>query len=194
MRFTFAQAVWRAAPVIFLSVFLPVAGLSQEAVGVAPEVATEAVTEAAPKVDAEIAPAVIPEVAPEAALESPAQADDEGGFWSLLFDKGGVVTWIIAMLSAIGLPIAAVKFAQFLRMEIWRPKHVEAAMMRYRNGDERGLADELEDIAHPAAPLLPMRLPKPIAVAQRRSRGIAREEASRARNIFAAFGFEYLGA
>ena len=69
--------------------------------------------EATPKVDAEIAPAAIPEVAPEAALESPAQADDEGGFWSLLFDKGGVVTWIIAMLSAIGLPIAAVKFGSF---------------------------------------------------------------------------------
>ena len=27
-------------------------------------------------------------------------------------------------------------------------------MMRYRNGDERGLAGELEDIAHSAAPLL----------------------------------------
>ena len=154
MRFTFAQAVRRAAPVIFLSVFLPVAGLSQEPVGAVPEVATEAVTEAAPEVDAKIAPAVIPEVAPEAALESPAQADGEGGFWSLLFDKGGVVTWIIAMLSAIGLPIAAVKFVQFLRMEIWRPKHVEAAMMRYRTGDARGLASELEDIAHPAAPLI----------------------------------------
>ena len=115
-----------------------------------------------------------------AASESAAQADDEGGFWSLLFDKGGVVTWIIAMLSAIGLPIAAVKFAQFLRMEIWRPKHVEAAMMRYRNGDERGLAVELEDIAHPAAPLLAY------AIAQTHRGGakgeageLLREEASR---------------
>ena len=114
------------------------------------------------------------------ATESAAQAGDEGGFWSLLFDKGGVVTWIIAMLSAIGLPIAAVKFAQFLRMEIWRPKHVEAAMMRYRNGDERGLAGELEDIAHPAAPLLAY------AIAQTHRGGakgeageLLREEASR---------------
>jgi biopolymer transport protein ExbB len=84
------------------------------------------------------------------------------------------------MLSAIGLPIAAVKFAQFLRMEIWRPKHVEAAMMRYRNGDERGLAGELEDIAHPAAPLLAY------AIAQTHRGGakgeageLLREEASR---------------
>ena len=174
MRFSFAQVVRRAAPVIFLLAFLPVVGFSQEAPDVAaeapPEVAAEVVTEAKPEVatavtpdvGAEITPDAPPEVSPEAALavtegaasESAAQADDEGGFWSLLFDKGGVVTWIIAMLSAIGLPIAAVKFAQFLRMEIWRPKHVEAAMMRYRNGDERGLAAELEEIAHPAAPLI----------------------------------------
>ncbi|MEC8133018.1 MAG: hypothetical protein VX099_04555, partial [Pseudomonadota bacterium] len=123
---------------LFLSVFLPVVGFSQEAPDVpveAPlEVAAEGATEVTQEVGAEITPEAPPEVSPEAALavtegaasESAAQADNEGGFWSLLFDKGGVVTWIIAMLSAIGLPIAAVKFAQFLRMEIWRPKHVEA--------------------------------------------------------------------
>ncbi|MED5565347.1 MAG: MotA/TolQ/ExbB proton channel family protein, partial [Pseudomonadota bacterium] len=105
---------------------------------------------------------------------------DEGGFWSLLFDKGGVVTWIIAMLSAIGLPIAAVKFAQFLRMEIWRPKHVEAAMMRYRNGDERGLASELEDIAHPAAPLLAYAIAETHRGGAKGEAGeLLREEASR---------------
>ena len=188
MRFTFAQAVRRAAPVIFLSVFLPVVGLSQEAPDAAaevpPEVTAEIATEVTPEVGADITLEAPPEAAlavtEERATESAAQAGDEGGFWSLLFDKGGVVTWIIAMLSAIGLPIAAVKFAQFLRMEIWRPKHVEAAMMRYRNGDERGLAGELEDIAHPAAPLLAY------AIAQTHRGGakgeageLLREEASR---------------
>ena len=98
------------------------------------------------------------------------------------------------MLSAIGLPIAAVKFAQFLRMEIWRPKHVEAAMMRYRNGDERGLAGELEDIAHPAAPLLPMRLPNHRGGAKAKPGNCSAKRHRAARNIFAAFGFEYLGA
>ena len=188
MRFTFAQAVRRAAPVIFLSVFLPVVGLSQEAPDAAaevpPEVTAEIATEVTPEVGADITLEAPPEAAlavtEERATESAAQAGDEGGFWSLLFDKGGVVTWIIAMLSAIGLPIAAVKFAQFLRMEIWRPKHVEAAMIRYRNGDERGLAGELEDIAHPAAPLLAY------AIAQTHRGGakgeageLLREEASR---------------
>lgn len=200
MRFSFAQVVRRAAPVIFLLAFLPVVGFSQEAPDVAaeapPEVAAEVVTEAKPEVatevtpdvGAEITPDAPPEVSPEAALavtegaasESAAQADDEGGFWSLLFDKGGVVTWIIAMLSAIGLPIAAVKFAQFLRMEIWRPKHVEAAMMRYRNGDERGLADELEDIAHPAAPLLAYAIAQTDRGGAKGEAGeLLREEASR---------------
>ena len=176
MRFTFAQAVRRAAPVIFLSVFLPVVGFSQEAPDVAEETPPEIVTERAPEakpgeaateIDAGVGAEITPEIAAgrlpktctdsyggDAASENAGEADDEGGFWSLLFDKGGVVTWIIAMLSAIGLPIAAVKFVQFLRMEIWRPTHVEAAMMRYRNGDERGLAAELEEIAHPAAPLI----------------------------------------
>ena len=120
MRLTFAHAVRRAAPVIFLSLILPVAALSQEAAEIATEVATEVAAET---------------VVEEAGAQTEdAQTEEEGGFWSLLFNKGGVVTWIIAMLSAIGLPIAAVKFVQFLRMEIWRPKHVEAAMMRYRAG------------------------------------------------------------
>ncbi|MEC7512140.1 MAG: hypothetical protein VX859_02285, partial [Pseudomonadota bacterium] len=95
---------------------MPAVGFSQEApdvpVEALPEVAAEVATEMTPEVDAEITPEAPPEVSPEAELavtegaapESAAQADDEGGFWSLLFDKGGVVTWIIAMLSAIGLP------------------------------------------------------------------------------------------
>ena len=165
MRLTFAHAVRRAAPVIFLSLILPVAALSQEAAEIATEVATEVAAET---------------VVEEAGAPEDAQIEDEGGFWSLLFNKGGVVTWIIAMLSAIGLPIAAVKFVQFLRMEIWRPKNVEAAMMRYRVGDLRGLSDDLEDIAHPAAPLIAF------AIAEARRGGskgeageLLREEASR---------------
>ena len=31
------------------------------------------------------------------------------GFWSLVFSKGGLVTWVIALLSAVGVPIAAIK-------------------------------------------------------------------------------------
>ena len=88
------------------------------------------------------------------AAEAAQDASSDGGFWSLLFEKGGAVTWIIALLSAVGLPIAAVKIFQFMRMQIWRPREIEAAMLRYRTGDVRGLAGELEDIAHPAAPLI----------------------------------------
>ena len=165
MRLTFAHAVRRAAPVIFLSLILPVAALSQEA----PEIATEVATKVA-------AETVVEEVgAPE-----DAQMEDEGDFWSLLFNKGGVVTWIIAMLSAIGLPIAAVKFVQFLRMEIWRPKHVEAAMMRYRAGDVRGLSGDLEDIAHPAAPLISFAIAEAHRGGSKGEAGeLLREEASR---------------
>ncbi|MED5324505.1 MAG: hypothetical protein VYB91_06795, partial [Pseudomonadota bacterium] len=72
MRFTFAQAARRAAPVIFLSVFLPVIGFSQEApdvpVEAPPEVAAEVATEMTPEVDAEITPEAPPEVSPEAEL------------------------------------------------------------------------------------------------------------------------------
>ena len=52
-------------------------------------------------------------------------------------------------------------------------------MMRYRNGDERGLAGELEDIAHPAAPLLAY------AIAQTH-RGGAKGEASCPRRVHRA--------
>jgi biopolymer transport protein ExbB len=166
MRLTFAHAVRRAAPVIFLSLILPVAALSQEAAEIATEVATEVAAE------------TVVEEARRATED--AQTEEEGGFWSLLFNKGGVVTWIIAMLSAIGLPIAAVKFVQFLRMEIWRPKHVEAAMMRYRAGDVRGLSGDLEDIAHPAAPLIAFAIAEAHRGGSKGEAGeLLREEASR---------------
>ncbi len=166
MRLTFAHAVRRAAPVIFLSLILPVAALSQEAAEIATEVATGVAAET---------------VVEEAGAQTEdAQTEEEGGFWSLLFNKGGVVTWIIAMLSAIGLPIAAVKFVQFLRMEIWRPKHVEAAMMRYRAGDVRGLSGDLEDIAHPAAPLIGFAIAEAHRGGSKGEAGeLLREEASR---------------
>ena len=166
MRLTFAHAVRRAAPVIFLSLILPVAALSQEAAEIATEVATEVAAET-----------VVEETG---AQTEDAQTEEEGGLWSLLFYKGGVVTWIIAMLSAIGLPIAAVKFVQFLRMEIWRPKHVEAAMMRYRAGDVRGLSGDLEDIAHPAAPLIAFAIAEAHRGGSKGEAGeLLREEASR---------------
>ena len=166
MRLTFAHAVRRAAPVIFLSLILPVAALGQEAAEIATEVATGVAAET---------------VVEEAGAQTEdAQTEEEGGFWSLLFNKGGVVTWIIAMLSAIGLPIAAVKLVQFLRMEIWRPKHVEAAMMRYRAGDVRGLSGDLEDIAHPAAPLIGFAIAEAHRGGSKGEAGeLLREEASR---------------
>jgi len=80
------------------------------------------------------------------------EATAEPGFWTLLFDKGGVVTWVIALLSAIGLPIAAVKLYQFYRMDIWRPKQVAEALSVYRNGE--AAAPTLSALAHPAAALL----------------------------------------
>lgn len=80
------------------------------------------------------------------------EATAEPGFWTLLFDKGGVVTWVIALLSAIGLPIAAVKLYQFYRMDIWRPKQVTEALSVYRNGE--AAAPTLSALAHPAAALL----------------------------------------
>ena len=166
MRLTFAHAVRRAAPVIFLSLILPVAALSQEAAEIATEVATKVAAET-----------VVEEAGPQT---EDTQTEEEGGFWSLLFNKGGVVTWIIAMLSAIGLPIAAVKLVKFLRMEIWRPKHVEAAMMRYRAGDVRGLSADLEDIAHPAAPLIAFAIAEAYRDGSKGEAGeLLREEASR---------------
>ena len=76
------------------------------------------------------------------------------GFWILLFTKGGVVTWAIALLSAIGLPIIVVKFYQFYRMDIWRPNGLLYALDDYRSGRIKGLAVQLQIMAHPAASLL----------------------------------------
>lgn len=86
-----------------------------------------------------------------------AQAQDAQsapGFWSLLFDKGGLVTWAIALLSAVGLPIAAVKIYQYVQMDIWRPQELEAAMQDYKTGQVQGLSARFEQLAHPAASLL----------------------------------------
>ncbi len=80
------------------------------------------------------------------------EAPAEPGFWTLLFDKGGVVTWVIALLSAIGLPIAGVKLYQFYCMDIWRPKHLTEALSTYRNGEVA--APTLSTLTHPAAALL----------------------------------------
>ena len=92
------------------------------------------------------------------ALVSPAAAQeasgDAPGFWTLLLTKGGVVTWIIALLSAVGLPIAIIKAYQFYKMDIHRPDAVIAAMEAYRAGRVEGLARQLDSEAHPAAPLI----------------------------------------
>ena len=76
------------------------------------------------------------------------------GFWSLLFSKGGLVTWAIALLSAVGLPIAAVKIYQFIQMDIWRPQELEEALSAYKAGRVKGLSGRFESLAHPAAALL----------------------------------------
>ncbi len=90
------------------------------------------------------------------AQTAPAAAPDEAGpgFWTLLFTKGGVVTWVIALLSAIGLPVAGVKAYQFYKMDIFRPADVQAAMSAYRSGKVQGLAKQLDGFIHPAAPLI----------------------------------------
>ncbi|MDB2380993.1 hypothetical protein N9W39_00180 [Alphaproteobacteria bacterium] len=59
------------------------------------------------------------------------------GFWSLVFSKGGVVTWVIALLSAVGVPIAAIKLYEFYRMDIFRPQGFEAALSDMRRGSTR---------------------------------------------------------
>lgn len=90
------------------------------------------------------------------ALTGLAQAQDSAsdpGFWSLLFTKGGVVTWVIALLSAIGLPIAGVKLYQFYKMDIWQPKDLNDGLRAYRAG-EAGVQDQLLGLTHPAAALL----------------------------------------
>jgi biopolymer transport protein ExbB len=91
------------------------------------------------------------------ALSASAHAQDSAsapGFWSLLFDKGGLVTWAIALLSAVGLPIAAVKIYQFVQMDIWRPQELDAVLQNYKAGKVQGLATQLEGLVHPAASLL----------------------------------------
>ena len=76
------------------------------------------------------------------------------------------------------------KFVQFLRMEIWRPKHVEAAMMRYRTVMCAGWQSELEDIAHPA-PLIAYAIAEAHRGGSKGEAGeLLREEAARARSIF----------
>ena len=90
------------------------------------------------------------------ALTGLTQAQDSAsdpGFWSLLFTKGGVVTWVIALLSAIGLPIAGVKLYQFYKMDIWQPKDLNDGLRAYRAG-EAGAQDQLLGLTHPAAALL----------------------------------------
>lgn len=82
------------------------------------------------------------------------ESADTPGFWGLLFDKGGLVTWAIALLSAVGLPIAAVKIYQYVQMDIWRPQELEAVMQYYKAGQVQGLAARFEGLSHPAAALL----------------------------------------
>ncbi len=81
-------------------------------------------------------------------------SEESTSFWGLLFTKGGVVTWVIALLSAIGLPVAGVKAYQFYQMDIYRPHQLEAALASYRDGKIDGLAKQLDAYAHPAAPLI----------------------------------------
>ena len=95
-----------------------------------------------------------PEVLAQANEQAQAAPSDAPGFWSLLFDKGGLVTWAIALLSAIGLPVALVKIYHFYRMDIWRPARLEAAMAQYRAGTGKGLIRQLANDPHPAAGLL----------------------------------------
>ena len=76
------------------------------------------------------------------------------GFWSLLFDKGGVVTWVIALLSAIGLPIAAVKLYQFYKMTIWRSGQLNEVMQAYRLDATLDVSPALAQLPHPAAALM----------------------------------------
>lgn len=83
-----------------------------------------------------------------------APGDATPGFWQLLFTKGGLVTWLIALLSAVGVPIAAVKIVQFYKMDIWRPAELTAVLEAYRGGQTKGLGGQLQNMAHPAASLI----------------------------------------
>lgn len=89
-----------------------------------------------------------------AAAQAAPDPQAASGFWSLLFDKGGLVTWAIALLSAVGLPITAVKIYQFVQMDIWRPQELDEAMQFYKSGQVQGLSARFEALAHPAASLL----------------------------------------
>ena len=92
------------------------------------------------------------------ALAQPAQQSAQEtavpGFWSLVFSKGGAVTWMIALLSAVGVPIAAIKLYEFYRMDIFRPQGFEEALSDMRRGNINGLAARLDALVHPAAPLI----------------------------------------
>ena len=90
----------------------------------------------------------------QAAQDVAAVAGDAPGFWSLLFGKGGAVTWVIAVLSAVGLPIAGIKLYEFYRMDIFRPQEFDVALGDMRRGKTDGLAARLDALAHPAAPLI----------------------------------------
>ncbi|CAI8238551.1 MAG: Biopolymer transport protein ExbB [Alphaproteobacteria bacterium] len=99
------------------------------------------------------------------------------GFWSLLFSKGGLVTWVIALLSAVGLPIAAVKLYEFYRMDIFRPYGFEEALSDMRRGKTAGLAARLDALAHPAAPLIAFALSQ--SGGDRLTGSVLREELTR---------------
>ncbi len=103
------------------------------------------------------------------------EATAEPGFWALLFDKGGVVTWVIALLSAIGLPIACVKLYQFYRMDIWQPKQLSEALSAYRSGEPA--MQTLSNLAHPAAALLAFAISQ--AQSSAMTPALLREELSR---------------
>ena len=89
-----------------------------------------------------------------AAAQNTAVAQEAPSFFGLLFSKGGLVTWVIALLSAVGLPVAGVKIYQFYQMDIYRPQQLDAALADYRAGKIDGLAKRLDAYAHPAAPLI----------------------------------------
>lgn len=116
-------------------------------------------------------------LAQEAAAPIAESAGDSPGFFGLLFSKGGLVTWIIALLSAVGLPVAGVKIYQFYQMDIYRPQQLDMALADYRAGKIEGLAKRLDNYAHPAAPLIGYALTQ--AHGRTMSPDILREELAR---------------
>jgi hypothetical protein len=116
-------------------------------------------------------------LAQEAVAPIAESAGDSPGFFGLLFSKGGLVTWIIALLSAVGLPVAAVKIYQFYQMDIYRPQQLDMALADYRAGKIEGLAKRLDNYAHPAAPLIGYALTQ--AHGRTMSPDILREELAR---------------